>query len=45
MNYEAVPSKYCLGDQINEDEKDGACGMYWEERSSVFWWRNMKETA
>ena len=29
--------------EISEDEKDGACGMYWEEKSSVFLWRNMKE--
>jgi hypothetical protein len=25
LSYEAVPSKYYLGDQINEDEKDVAC--------------------
>lgn len=28
---------------MNEDEKDVACHMYWEKRSSVFWWRNVKE--
>ena len=43
MSYGAVSSKYYLSDQMNEDEKDVACHMYWEKRSSVFWWRNVKE--
>jgi hypothetical protein len=37
-----LSSKYYLGDQSIEDENDGGCGMYWEERGSVLWWRNMK---
>jgi hypothetical protein len=35
-------TKYCSGDQIENNEVDGACSTYGGEVYTGFWWENLR---